>query len=304
MIRSAPPASAHLAERPVPAPAPMIGLPCVDLARAAARAPRSASRVALDQLVQPVGHRVGERGVVDVQRRARAPRRLGRASRAAPSNSASSAAGSWNGPPSVAIIETPFSGTNSAVGPVARGELARRSGGRARRTPPASCASASPSGCGRRGCGPRTARGTVSRGPKLTMSSAPSETTCGSPSSPAASSRSGPGREHAADEVVGQLGRRHVEHAGEEAAARERLHRLAAGAGRVEDEHLVAELLEPLARARHARRRDAEHRRADQRPARRRSPARVALAMPAIAPAALARIRAEIRLRPEMSTTE
>ena len=31
MIRSAPPASAHFAERPVPAPAPMIGLPRVDL---------------------------------------------------------------------------------------------------------------------------------------------------------------------------------------------------------------------------------------------------------------------------------
>ena len=28
----------------------------------------------------------------------------------------------------------------------------------------------------------------------------------------------GPGREHAADELVGELGRRHVEHAGEEAA--------------------------------------------------------------------------------------
>ena len=31
MIRSAPPASAHFAESPVPAPAPMIGLPRLDL---------------------------------------------------------------------------------------------------------------------------------------------------------------------------------------------------------------------------------------------------------------------------------
>ena len=31
MIRSAPPASAHLADRPVPAPAPMIGRPLLDL---------------------------------------------------------------------------------------------------------------------------------------------------------------------------------------------------------------------------------------------------------------------------------
>ena len=82
---------------------------------------------------------------------------------------------------------------------------------------------------------------------------------------PTASSRSGPGREDAADEFVGQLGRRDVEHAGQVAAGRQRLERLPAGAGGVEDEHLVAELLQPLARARDARRRDAEHRRADQR---------------------------------------
>ena len=74
--------------------------------------------------------------------------------------------------------------------------------------------------------------------------------------------------------------------------------------GRVEDEHLVAELLEPLARARHARRRDAEHRRADERPVAVAPPARSPSPCPAIAPAALARIRAEIRLMPAMSTTE
>ena len=76
----------------------------------------------------------------------------------------------------------------------------------------------------------------------------------------------GAGGEHAADQLVRQLGRRQVEDAGEEAAARERLHRLPARAGGVEDEHLVAELLQPLARPGHRRGRHAEHRRADQRP--------------------------------------
>ena len=77
-----------------------------------------------------------------------------------------------------------------------------------------------------------------------------------------------PGRQHAADEVVAQLGRGDVEHAGQEAGVDERLHRPAAGARRVEHEHLVAALLEPLARACDARRRHAEHRRAQQRPLR------------------------------------
>ncbi|HVK02569.1 MAG TPA: hypothetical protein VM490_03790, partial [Armatimonadaceae bacterium] len=75
----------------------------------------------------------------------------------------------------------------------------------------------------------------------------------------------GPGGEHAADQVVAQLGRRRVQDAGEEAALDERLHRLPARARGVEDEHLVTPLLERLARPRHARRGDAEHRGADQR---------------------------------------
>src|ERR687895_296173 len=69
-----------------------------------------------------------------------------------------------------------------------------------------------------------------------------------------------PGRQHAAHEVVAQLGRRDVEHAGQEPAVHERLHGLAAGAGRVEDKHLVALLLERLARGCDAGRRYPEHR--------------------------------------------
>ena len=49
------------------------------------------------------------------------------------------------------------------------------------------------------------------------MSSAPSEMTCGTPCSPAAVSRSGPRRQDAADQLVGQLRRGEVEHAGDQA---------------------------------------------------------------------------------------
>ena len=143
----------------------------------------------------------------------------------------------------------------------------------------------------------------MSRGPKLTMSSAPSETTCGTPGRAGGLQPVGAGREHAADELVGELGRRRVEHAGEEAVADERLHRLAARSGRVEDEHLVPELLEPLPRARHARRRDAEHRRR-RRAASPPAPAPSPAPCPRSRRAAFAMIRAETRLTPEMSTTE
>ena len=99
------------------------------------------------------------------------------------------------------------------------------------------------------------------------MSSAPSETTCGRPELARRLEPVGPGGEDAADEVVGAA-------RSSSGRARRRGSRRAAsasidwppGAGRVEDEHLVAELLEPLARPRHRGRRDAEHRRPDQRP--------------------------------------
>ena len=65
--------------------------------------------------------------------------------------------------------------------------------------------------------------------------------------------------QHAADELVRELRRRDVEHAREQSFARERFQRASAGTGRVEDEHLVAGLLEHLARALDAGRRHAEH---------------------------------------------
>ena len=73
-------------------------------------------------------------------------------------------------------------------------------------------------------------------------------------------------REHAARDQVAELRRRDVERADREAGLEELLHRAAARAGLVEDEHLVAELLETLARGRHRGRGHAEHRRDDDRP--------------------------------------
>ena len=66
MIRSAPPSCAHLADRPVPAPAPMTGLPAATCSRSWASASSRVTSHAPDQLVQAVGHRRGERRVVDV----------------------------------------------------------------------------------------------------------------------------------------------------------------------------------------------------------------------------------------------
>ena len=71
----------------------------------------------------------------------------------------------------------------------------------------------------------------------------------------------------------------------------------------MEDEHLVAELLQPFARHRHARRRDTEHRGHDQRlpsPGGASGP----VAIPTSAPAALTMIRVRIAFIPAMSTTE
>src|SRR6266545_7995812 len=85
MMRSAPPSCAHLADSPVPAPAPITGRPWATCSRSAARAssrvidgspPRGVRpRVLMatigilpleNQLVQPIGHRGGEHGVVDI----------------------------------------------------------------------------------------------------------------------------------------------------------------------------------------------------------------------------------------------
>ena len=116
MIRSTPPASAHLAERPVPAPAPMIGLPGVDLrpqARERLR-PRHADIISWSRsaIASANAGSLTSRSsscsstfVAEVLAQRREQRLVG--------------GRVVERPPSVAIIETPFSGTNSAVGPVA-----------------------------------------------------------------------------------------------------------------------------------------------------------------------------------------
>ncbi len=80
----------------------------------------------------------------------------------------------------------------------------------------------------------------------------------------------GPGGEDAADQLVGQLGRRQVEHAGDLAVADQTFHRLAADAGGVEDEHLAPARFEQFASPVDAGGRHAEHRRGDDRPVARR----------------------------------
>ncbi len=70
------------------------------------------------------------------------------------------------------------------------------------------------------------------------------------------------GREHAAGDLVGDLGGRDVDDAGEEARVGELFHRATADAGGVEDEAVVG-VLETLGHRLDAGRRDAEHRQAD-----------------------------------------
>jgi hypothetical protein len=94
------------------------------------------------------------------------------------------------------------------------------------------------------------------------MSSAPHEPTYGRRVRMIASEALRAARHHAADDLVGDLGRAHVDHAGEQARVGELLHRLAARPGRVEHEAVVF-LLERLRHRLHARRRVAEHREAD-----------------------------------------
>ena len=272
MIRSQPPASAHFADRPVPAPAPMIGRP----ASICGAQPRECLGPghARDHLVQPVRHRVGEGGVVDVEVEL----------------------------VQLDVVADAF--TDGGEERLVRGRVVERSalrgdhrdalqrdeqrrrplrGRELARDPAAELGTL----LGRRphqGDGgvvdvdvaafelrrQRLARAEVDhveraerdhlRQSELARRLQPVR----------------PCRQHAADEVVRELGRRQVEDAGEKAAAGQRLHRQTARTGGVEHEHLVPQLLEPLARPRHRRSRDPEHRRPNQRGAasggRRRSP--------------------------------
>ena len=97
----------------------------------------------------------------------------------------------------------------------------------------------------------RERSGTVSRAPKLTMSSAPSETTWGTPAAPAASRRSGPAestpptRSSASSVVVRSSTPARKPPSLSPSIA------CPPGARGVKDQHLVAQLLQPLARAGH-----------------------------------------------------
>ena len=149
---------------------------------------------------------------------------------------------------------------------------------------------------------PLNRSGTVSRAPKLTMSRAPQDPTHGSPSrSPrrnaVASQGNTPPTIMSATSVV-VMSRK----PGQQAGMAKCLHRLAAGAGRVEDEAIVI-LLKRFLHRLYARRCHAEHGYANRRPraglrAAISSPLGIRATMPASAWAALASTRSEIRLRP------
>ena len=194
---------------------------------------------------------VGERRVVDVlvavDRAGRGHGRPGPRIRA--SKSAASASGSWNGCPGASSAETPPRGNHDDHGRRAHGEDLGH--------PPPERGVLLGRGP-HQGDGrvvhvesrPANRSGTVVRGPKLTMSSAPTLTTWGIPAGTAGLEPVRAGREDAADQLVGQLGRRQVEHARDLAVADQALHRLAADARGVEDQHLAAPALPELARAR------------------------------------------------------
>ena len=121
-MRSMPPASSHLAERPVPAPAPMITPPASSVARSRARASSPVTPASFTKESSFATIASANSGSLTLQSSSTSSTFPPTPSRSA-ANSAASASGSWNGWPSASIIETPLSGTNSATGPVAAESL-------------------------------------------------------------------------------------------------------------------------------------------------------------------------------------
>ena len=116
----------------------------------------------------------------------------------------------------------------------------------------------------------------------------------------------GPGRQHAADQFVGQFGGGDVQDAGDQPVANQPFHRLSAAAGGVKHEHFVAGLFEDRAGLIDTGRGDAEHGGGDQRPVVALAAVAAAMvrSMPAMAAAALPRMMRLMRLSPAISTTE
>ena len=256
MIRSIPPASAHLALRPVPGPAaddrPALGdLAAEPVENLVARSCGTwslhrGSGWAAHQVQEVARGGVGEGRVVDVLVAVDRAGRTGGPSRPVVEGVEQGARrprGRGTGRPGASSAETPPSGsmttrrrrrTGRGPRPIRAPERGVLLGGGPhqgdRRVVGVEESAGEPLGDGR----PR---------PKLTMSSAPTLTTCGIPAPDGRLQPVGPGREDAADQLVGQLGRRQVEHAGDLAVADQPLHRLAADPGRVEDDHLAARAL-------------------------------------------------------------
>ena len=118
MIRSAPPSCAHLADRPVPAPAPITGRPWATCSRNRARA---SSRVIAPWMssCSRSAIAVAKAGSLTSASTSWTSTLPGSMPSRSAAKSASSASASRNGWPSTSMAETPFSGTKRTVGPSA-----------------------------------------------------------------------------------------------------------------------------------------------------------------------------------------
>ena len=258
MIRSAPPASAHLAERPVPAPAPMIGWPRSTWARRRSKGflashaltSRGAEDHDLVEGVEAVGHRVRELGIVDVQvELPEVDLRIEVLAKGAEQRLVGSR-----------IVEdlTLRRDERDALERHEDGQRAPRlvqllgdhppelrallGGGAHERNGRVVLVEEPVAKLGRN----RFERAEVDHVERPQGDDLRDSELAGG------LQPLGARRENSADELVGQLGRRDVQRGGDEPGAHERLHRLPARSRGVEDEHLVAELLEALPRLGHS----------------------------------------------------
>ena len=315
MIRSAPPAAADFAIRPELQPAPMMGPARGDLLAQGARgspvrvkglqlfttrAPLRGAAGA-DELEHGIGRGSREPLIVDVVGQDVRPGCRPAARRAVRSPRPRSAGSSAKTPPGLSSAEKPRPGTRTRTGPRGSVELPGHPCADLARSRRQRCGSAARSAGARSARDPRSAR--ESARSTLMTSMAPGTTTCAMPAAPAASSRRGACGAEAARELVGDLARRPVDDRLERALARESLHRLAAGAVRVEHDDLAARVREEAADVIAALRRHPEHRQRDRRAARGAASASTPSAMPHTAAAAFASTGASSRLTPAMSTT-
>ena len=119
MIRSAPPSCAHLADRPVPAPAPITGRPWATCSRSRASASSRVMRASWMSSCSRSAIATAKAGSLTSASTSWTSTLPGSTPSRRAAKSASSASASRKGWPSTSMAETPFSGTKSTVGPAA-----------------------------------------------------------------------------------------------------------------------------------------------------------------------------------------